>query len=611
MTMDRIKAYVTRKTKGLGSLAWAIVIVLGVMSVAVYSLAAGPMRDSDDALNKALGSFTGNAKTSQLFVSAQGLDKPASYLASIRTYGWKNREELIIDASVDSVRSLDASGAATTKRSSFSAVLAISEELTGKRVLVAVDPRVADAIPEQGVAKVRLIVKPQGATAALVIDEVIEPTNAVGAAQVAVNMPVPSAVPLHRAPVESATAPSISELSDYHGAPGTTITANGVRFGAAQGASWISCGGVHATVISWSAGRIVFQVPAGMTKAGYIGVVVGGVPSNGIYFEPFDEPVLTSITPKDGAPGSAVTLRGRNFGPAQAGWVTFAGSTATVLSWSDSAIQVLVPRGVTSGYAGVVTHGMTSNGILFAPYGLPLVTSFDRRLMGPGDVVTIHGRGISAQSSMVALGGTLITPRDSGPGWISFEVPDNAHSGYLGVVQRDGRTSNGLWACVAPKMQSLSHWWAAPGSTITLTGRGFSGSSGYQVFIGRARAEVVSWSATQITARVPNVSGPGYVGVGTPAACSNGLSLLVVDPGHVSGVSATNVKAGDQLTISGSGFGSAASYKAALFGGASCSVVSWNDSAVTLIVPASASSGYVGVSSHGACTNGVWVNVRP
>ena len=121
-----------------------------------------------------------------------------------------------------------------------------------------------------------------------------------------------------------------------------------------------------------------------MTKQGFVGVVKSKRPSNGLYFSPFTPPIITSITPRGRVPRTTVTLRGRNFGKRQQDGVgTFAGSTAQVASWSDTAIRVIVLRDATSGYAGVVAHGMTSNGVLYGPLGAPLVTSVSARVLLP------------------------------------------------------------------------------------------------------------------------------------------------------------------------------------------------------------------------------------
>jgi uncharacterized repeat protein (TIGR02543 family) len=61
-------------------------------------------------------------------------------------------------------------------------------------------------------------------------------------------------------------------------------------------------------------------------------------------FEEVAAPVIHGITPGSGLPGSAVLIEGSNFGAA-AGSVRFGGvSSSGIVSWSDTAIQCLVPE---------------------------------------------------------------------------------------------------------------------------------------------------------------------------------------------------------------------------------------------------------------------------
>jgi hypothetical protein len=63
------------------------------------------------------------------------------------------------------------------------------------------------------------------------------------------------------------------------------------------------------------------------------------------------EPVIHSVAPEAGEPGSRITIRGESFGPKKgSNLVTFDGVAATqVASWADTAIEVEVPKGAKSG----------------------------------------------------------------------------------------------------------------------------------------------------------------------------------------------------------------------------------------------------------------------
>lgn len=82
-------------------------------------------------------------------------------------------------------------------------------------------------------------------------------------------------------------------------------------------------------------------------------------------------PVITSIAPASGAPGTRVTIEGRNFGTAAAnGQVAFAGVVAAVETWTDTEILVTVPAGARSGPLTVTRGGTASNGVDFTVTGV-------------------------------------------------------------------------------------------------------------------------------------------------------------------------------------------------------------------------------------------------
>jgi RHS repeat-associated protein len=78
-------------------------------------------------------------------------------------------------------------------------------------------------------------------------------------------------------------------------------------------------------------------------------------------------PVVSSVSPVAGAPGTTVTIDGQGFGATQAaGSVVYLnGAIATVGSWSDSEIVVSVPDAVTTGPVSVTVGNITEAGPTF------------------------------------------------------------------------------------------------------------------------------------------------------------------------------------------------------------------------------------------------------
>ena len=84
-------------------------------------------------------------------------------------------------------------------------------------------------------------------------------------------------------------------------------------------------------------------------------------------------PRIHSITPSLQRPDDPVTISGSCFGTTQ-GSVSFGGSSATINSWSNSSIGVLIPRWLSPGTVSVTVtaNGKTSNSYSYTVTGSPL-----------------------------------------------------------------------------------------------------------------------------------------------------------------------------------------------------------------------------------------------
>src|SRR5260370_41912082 len=59
---------------------------------------------------------------------------------------------------------------------------------------------------------------------------------------------------------------------------------------------------------------------------------------------------ITGLSPSTANPGEAVVIQGTNFGATQGGSTAYLnGTSLAVLSWSDTAINVIVPFGAAAG----------------------------------------------------------------------------------------------------------------------------------------------------------------------------------------------------------------------------------------------------------------------
>src|SRR5438105_3228080 len=81
-------------------------------------------------------------------------------------------------------------------------------------------------------------------------------------------------------------------------------------------------------------------------------------------------PHVLTISPSTAAPGTVVTISGSAFGDLQAsGTVTVSGDTASIRSWNDTAIAIVVPPNALTGVIKVQQNGKWSNAATFRAAG--------------------------------------------------------------------------------------------------------------------------------------------------------------------------------------------------------------------------------------------------
>lgn len=407
-----------------------------------------------------------------------------------------------------------------------------------------------------------------------------------------------------------AVGPTILSLSTYAAPAGSPVTILGSGFGTAKPDSFVTFSGIRASVTSWSDSQIIATVPD-RAVPGYVGVIVGGVDSNGMFFVPAARPIIDSLSAYVAPIGSTLTIRGSGFGSLQgAGYVTFGGVRAPVTYWSDSRVVVTVPKDIVPCYVGVTQKSATSNGKWFVPTVAPVVDTLSSTTPSHGSIVTVYGSYFGATkgaTSALTLNGQTVEPLSWSDHQITFAVPAGSDSGFLGVW-KSGVCSNGVYVFVTPQLTSLSSWWAEPGSPLTLVGTGF-GTTTDRVLINGTGAPVQTWTDTQIVVTVPAGAGEGYVGVWRGEAASNGLWLLATKQPSIASLSTTSAAAGENITISGTDFGPAGANSTVALGGTQMAVVSWSETQITATVPAGAVTGYVGVWKSGIASNGMWLLV--
>jgi hypothetical protein len=208
--------------------------------------------------------------------------------------------------------------------------------------------------------------------------------------------------------------PVIDSINPKIGRLGDVITLTGSNFGDDREESYVTIAGTAPTSSSyytWQDELIMVKVPES-GESGLVYVYVNGRKSNGVLFsnsaavprpvegaEPGFDPVITSFNPRIGAPGTVITITGRNFGSSREsggvfftrdfvsqafartqGFVEAAEIESGYEFWSDREIRIRVPDGAASGNMEVRTVRGNSRPVTFEAGGMPGTKTFsDKR----------------------------------------------------------------------------------------------------------------------------------------------------------------------------------------------------------------------------------------
>lgn len=241
-------------------------------------------------------------------------------------------------------------------------------------------------------------------------------------------------------------------------------------------------------------------------------------------------PVITSVNPEAGRPGSTVTITGRDFGTNPR--VSFANASGgrldiTPSASTDTLITVQVPNGAETGkinVANAIATGTSPNDFMIIR--TPQITSFTPDSAPQGTTITIRGTNFLGANRVsfggVAAGNFQILSDTV----ITAVVQSGGASGLIQIANLldSGRSANPFTFFPPPSLQNFSPVISGAGSTLTLTGLNFSGvgfSGPSSVQIGGRDASFAVLSPTQMTATVPDF------GMNT----MNNLTLTVVTRG--------------------------------------------------------------------------------
>jgi IPT/TIG domain/Regulator of chromosome condensation (RCC1) repeat len=313
--------------------------------------------------------------------------------------------------------------------------------------------------------------------------------------------------------------PQITSLTPGSGPAQTGVAIGGSGF---AGVSSVKFGGVPAVRVLYIYGQGLTAYVSNTALSGRVTVTTGG----GTAVSPtvfLVEPAITTFAPSHAAPGSPVDVLGTGFGGISAVKVNGVKAGYSVLSRTE--LRLSVPVGATDGPITITTAGgtATSAATLFV---LPRVGSFTPTAAPVGTTVTIAGNAFTGATS-VLFNGVPAVPATVTATKITVVVPADASTGKLSVVIPSGSGQSAGTFRVLPRITSFGPGSGPAGTSVTITGSGFTDVTSVKFHGVPAVAPSID-SDHQITAQVPVTATTGRITVTTAGGAVTSLASFVV-----------------------------------------------------------------------------------
>lgn len=325
--------------------------------------------------------------------------------------------------------------------------------------------------------------------------------------------------------------PHIASFTPASAADGATVTLTGSGFGLNGDTRTIKVGSIAATSVTWvSPTSVKFVIPNGAPVSDKIHIAVNGGTAADSATNLNVTATIASFTPSHGPAGTPVVISGSGFTGATG--VKFNGVAAASFH-VDSATQITatVPSGTSPGAITVARPTV--------PKTLTSATNFDNTAAitsisldhgHAGDDVTVIGTDLTGATTVTFGGGATATASSVTATSLHVTVPDTAETGELTVTTPLGDAVSSTSFTVEPEIDSFTPTDGPPGTSVVITGSGFTGAT--DVAFGGASAGDGNYSvdsATQITATVPAGAATGTITVTTPDGNFESADSFTVD----------------------------------------------------------------------------------
>ncbi|WP_416867114.1 MAG: IPT/TIG domain-containing protein [Imperialibacter sp.] len=322
--------------------------------------------------------------------------------------------------------------------------------------------------------------------------------------------------------------------------------------------------------------------------------------------DPEPVPVISSFSPDNGIAGDTVTILGENFSNlAEENIVKLNETTATVISATPTGLVVRVPATASTGKISVTVNGQTGiSDIAFTVFQSPEIASFSPSFGPSGSEVTITGKNFSSapEENLVTLGGIPVTIVSSTETTLNIIVPEEAITGKFELTVHELSTNSVEEFIVPPIVESFTPKNGTIGSTIEITGSGFSPEPSKNIVMFNGVAATVSSStAKSILVVVPELAATGKITVTVSSHTVISPEDFAVLP-MISTFSPSVGAVGATVTITGSGFSISPTGNSVNINGVPAIVSQVSATTITFKIPETATSGQITVTTESNST---------
>lgn len=341
-------------------------------------------------------------------------------------------------------------------------------------------------------------------------------------------------------------------LSAPGGKPGESLTLTISGFDATTSSpEVVFSNGVAAAVTGTTPGTITVTIPEGAATGPITVTPQQGQALKSPVFT-LNQPVITSLTPESGSPGTLVTVTGANFTGATA--VTVNGVPVNQLTVvDDQTLTFKVPAGATTGPVQVTTPlgTATSATELTIPQAVVALSSPGGK---PGQSVTITVSGFDPQISnptVVFNGGVQATVTASTSSTLTVTVPAGATTGPITVTPQNGTPLQSPDYTIDTPLITQFTPTAGIGQQVVINGVNLSDATAIR-FNGVAATSYTVNNDGRITVTVPAGSTDGPITVTTPlGTVTSTTDFKVLYPPTITNVAYDPLQPADPIVLTG------------------------------------------------------------